>query len=330
MNHKIPRILITTGEPAGIGPDIIAQIAERSFPAELIVVGDPDLLETRAKHLKKPLSLTPYHFKEPPKIHTPGTLTILPVELKVPAIPGTLNPANAPYVMACLELATEYCLEKMADALVTGPVHKAILNQAGFPFIGHTEFLAEFCEVEEVIMLFVVGEIKVALATTHIPLAKVPSAISKAHLNKIIRLLQRELKQRFKLVSPRILVAGLNPHAGEAGLLGHEEIDSIIPALLALRADNIEVLGPFPADTLFTKKRLAEGDVILGMYHDQVLPVIKHIGFDRAVNVTLGLPIIRTSVDHGTALDIAGTAAANPGSLTAAISLALKLASMIS
>lgn len=322
----IPRILITSGEPAGIGPDILLQMAQFDWQAELVVVSDLNLLLSRAEQLDISIKLRPLNIKNSPEIHQPGTLKILPVDLVAPCQAGQLNLDNALYVIGCLELATEYCLEKMADALVTGPVHKAIINQAGIPFTGHTEFLAEFCNVPQVLMLFVVDRLKVALATTHLPLSAVPNAITTAHLKKSLRLLHHEIKKYFKIDNPKILVSGLNPHAGESGLLGREEIETMIPALADLTAENIDVVGPLPADTLFTEKNLKLADVIFAMYHDQALPVIKHIGFDRAVNLTLGLPIIRTSVDHGTALDVAGTKNAEAGSLKAAIELAIKLA----
>jgi 4-hydroxythreonine-4-phosphate dehydrogenase len=232
---------------------------------------------------------------------------------------------NAPYVLECLEVATKACLEKNAGALVTGPVHKSIINEANIPFTGHTEFLATQCGASNPIMLFVVDDMKVALATTHLPLSEVPRAITREKLLTLIRQLHQELKHQFGLAEPKILVCGLNPHAGENGHLGHEEIDVITPALEQLRTENINVIGPLPADTIFTPKHLQNADIIVAMYHDQALPVVKYVGFDRAVNVTLGLSIIRTSVDHGTALDMAGTGNADPGSLTAAIRLAITL-----
>lgn len=320
----IPRIIITPGEPAGIGPDIVIHAAQMNIAAELIVVADPKLLETRAKLLRLPLKLTPFHAKEPAKCQS-GELKIIPVELKGTSTPGVRNDQHAEYVIACLELATEHCLEKITHALVTGPVHKASINAAGFEFTGHTEFLKKFCNVDDVLMLFVVDTLKVALATTHLPLTEVSSAITYEHLLKAIRLLHFSLQKSFDIKNPKIFVCGLNPHAGEEGTLGREEIDVIRPALITLREEGIHCIGPLPADTLFTKKYLAEADAIFAMYHDQGLPIVKFIGFDRAVNVTLGLPIIRTSVDHGTALDLSGTGLADPGSLKAAIELACKL-----
>lgn len=325
MSLDIPRIIITPGEPAGVGPDIVLQMASRHFSAELIVVGDPDLLRARAKQLQCPIELSLCQLNKPAKNHVPGTLKIIPATLSESCTPGVINPANSAYVIECLSIATDHCLAHHVDALVTGPINKAAINDAGIPFTGHTEYLATQCHANDVLMLFVVNGYKVALATTHIPLAKVPGSITISNLINTLTLLHTELQHRFNIKNPRILVAGLNPHAGEEGLLGREEINIITPALEQLRADNINVHGPLPADTLFTEKHLSQCDAILAMYHDQALPVVKYMGFSSAVNVTLGLPIIRTSVDHGTALDIAGTMQANPGSLIAAVNLAIEL-----
>ncbi len=323
---KTPRIIITPGEPAGVGPDVVLQIAQKNWNAELVVVCDPDLLQERTKLLKLPIQLTPLDFNPSPNPHQPGTLKIIPLKLKAPCKAGQLDPNNASYVIESLEIATDYCLQHKAHALVTGPVHKAVLNDAGIHFSGHTEFLAKRCNVKQSLMLFVVDTLKVALATTHIPLSEVPKKITTDHLLLQLRLLHRELQKRFSNPNPHILVCGLNPHAGESGYLGKEEIQIITPALNQLRNENINVTGPLPADTIFTEKHLKTADAIFAMYHDQALPVVKYLGFDHAVNVTLGLPIIRTSVDHGTALDLAGTGKANAGSLSASISLAISLA----
>lgn len=320
-----PRILITPGEPAGIGPDIVVQIAQQTWPAELIVITDPEMLFARAKQIDLPLKLTEISLAKPPMAHTPGTLKIIPVKLPVASIPGQLNSANAGFVIDCLNLATDLCLENNAKALVTGPVQKSVINEAGIAFTGHTEFLAARCQASQVIMLFVVDSLKVALLTTHIPLSQVAEAITQKKIIATVQLLNSELKKHFGIEKPVILVSGLNPHAGESGHLGHEEIDIIEPALDLLRKENIHVIGPLPADTLFTQKYLNNADAVLAMYHDQALPVVKNLGFDRAVNVTLGLPIIRTSVDHGTALDIAGSKNANAGSMQEAVKLAIKL-----
>jgi 4-hydroxythreonine-4-phosphate dehydrogenase len=325
MKNISPRIFITPGEPAGIGPDITIKSAQAEWPAELIAICDPDLLLQRAKLLDIHLKLNEFDPKNPSTAHQPGSLKIIPVRLKAPAIPGKLDVLNASYVLQCLETALDNCLNP-TDALVTGPIHKGLLNDAGIPFTGHTEFLAQRLHCPEVIMLFVIDNLKVALVTTHLPLSQVPAAITQEKLIQIIRLLDKELKYRFAIHQPRILVCGLNPHAGENGHLGREEIDTITPALQKLIAENIHVTGPLPADTIFTEKYLKNTDAILAMYHDQALPVVKYLGFNHAVNVTLGLPIIRTSVDHGTALDIAGTHQADAGSLSAAIQLAIDLA----
>lgn len=320
------RIVITPGEPAGVGPDVTLRIAQRAWPVELIAVCDPDLLTTRAKELGLKIKLIPWDANAPATVHTQGTLNIIPVKLQTPAKSGQLNVDNAPYVIRCLEMATDLCLQKKTDALVTGPVHKSIINAAGIPFSGHTEFLAERCKAPQVLMLFVVNEFKVALVTIHIPLANVASAITITKLTDTITLLHDELKNRFNLHNPHILVCGLNPHAGENGLLGREEIEIIEPALKLLRANKMHLSGPLPADTVFTEKYIKNADAIVAMYHDQALPVVKYAGFNHAVNVTLGLPIIRTSVDHGTAIDIAGTPLADAGSMASAISLAIDFA----
>ncbi len=325
MNSNTPRIVITPGEPAGIGPDIVVQIAQRTIPAELIIIYDPDILTARAKLLNLPLKLIEFNVHHTPVPHAPGILKILPVQASKPCIPGQLNPENALFVIACLELAAEHCLEKIADALVTGPVHKAIINKAGIVFSGHTEFLADFCKAQQVLMLFVVDQLRVALATTHLPLSAVPKAITKDHIRQSIKLLHQSMQNYFNILDPTILVCGLNPHAGEGGILGTEEENIILPAIQSLQAEKLKIMGPLPADTVFTEQYLKKADAILGMYHDQVLPVVKHIGFHTAVNVTLGLPIIRTSVDHGTAIDLAGLGKACPDSLLAAINLAVQL-----
>lgn len=319
------RILITPGEPAGIGPDIVLQIAQQHWPAELIAVCDPDLLITRAKHLSLPIQLMEADLTNPAESHRSGILKILPLQMSVPCKIGELNPNNAPYVIHCLELATDLCLQHKANALVTGPVQKSVINEAGIPFTGHTEFLAERCHAPQVLMLFVVNALKVALVTTHIPLAQVSKAITTERLLNVSRLLSSELQNQFNIKQPKILVCGLNPHAGEMGHIGDEELRVIEPALNLLRNEKINMLGPLPADTIFTKKYLKTADAVLAMYHDQALPIVKYIGFSHAVNVTLGLPIIRTSVDHGTALDMAGTKQADSGSLCAAIKLAIEL-----
>ncbi len=323
-NDRVPRLAITPGEPAGIGPDLIARLAQRQHTVQLVAIADPDLLRERARRLGLELRLHPFTPDRAPHPSPPGHLAIVPVALRHPVEPGRLDPRNAPYVLETLALACDGCLDRTFDALVTAPVHKGVINEAGIPFTGHTEFLAERCRAEPVMMLVAPG-LRVALATTHLPLSQVSSAITREHLTRIIGILRRDLVQRFGIEQPRILVCGLNPHAGEMGHLGREEIEVIEPVLGELRGHGWNLIGPLPADTAFVPDRLADADAVLAMYHDQGLPVLKHLGFGRAVNVTLGLPIIRTSVDHGTALDLAGTDRADLGSLLAAVEIALDM-----
>lgn len=325
MANTIKRILLTPGEPAGIGPDITVQIAQSHWPSELVVIADPQLLADRAKQLHVPLDLITIHPESAPTAHLPGTLKIIPVSLPAPVLPGQLVKQNATYVISTLEKATQLCQEKTATAIVTGPVNKAILNEAGIAFSGHTEFFAHVCRVPHTVMLFVVDQLKIALVTTHLPLAEVPSAITKKRLELTLSILNESLKHTFGIAHPRILVCGLNPHAGEGGYLGREEIDIISPVVKAWREQGNAIDGPLSADTIFTPKYLENADAILAMFHDQALPLIKYLGFGHAVNVTLGLPFIRTSVDHGTALDVAGTGRADAGSMHAAIQLACAL-----
>lgn len=319
------RIIITPGEPAGIGPDVTIQIAQEVHPAELVVIADPTLLLERANILGLALQLSEVDLKAEARAHQAGHLKILALATKKPVTAGVLELENAAYVLACLEKAASLCEEKKASALVTGPIHKGIMNEAGISFSGHTEFLAQHAKVKQTVMLFVLDQLKVALATTHLPLREVPKALTQAHLQMILNVLNQGLRQQFQLKTPRILVAGLNPHAGEGGHLGREEIDIITPVLNQLRKQDLNLEGPLPADTLFTPKYLEKADAILAMYHDQALPLVKYLGFGHAVNMTLGLPYIRTSVDHGTALDMAGSGKADAGSLKAALALALKL-----
>ncbi len=311
------RIALTPGEPAGVGPDLCVMLAQEPLAAPVVVFADPELLERRAEQLKLPLTLIPFDAAEA----EPGSLRILPVPLAAEAQCGRLNPANADYVLDTLRQATEGCLNGSFDALVTGPVHKGIINDAGHTFTGHTEFLAELTQAHPVMMLATKG-LRVALVTTHLPLSEVSHQITPQRLERVIRILDCDLRRHFGLTDPRILVCGLNPHAGEGGHLGREEIEIIEPTLERLRQGGINLTGPLPADTLFTPKYLQQADAVLAMYHDQGLPVLKHLGFGRAVNVTLGLPIIRTSVDHGTALDLAGSGQAGIGSLLAAVAMA--------
>ncbi len=324
--QPLSRILITPGEPSGIGPDIVLQIAQQSWNAEIIAVCDPTLLALRAKQIDLPIQILPFNLDIPTQ-HKVRTIKCIPVALQEPCVAGKLNAANAHYVLECLNVATRHCLMHPIEkfALVTGPIQKSIINSIGIAFTGHTEYLAQLCDITHPIMLFVADKLRVALATTHLPLAEVPAAITGSLLENILRILHAELIHKFKLSQPRITVCGLNPHAGENGHLGREEIEVISPTLDKLRKQGMLISGPLPADTIFNQQRLAESDAILAMYHDQALPTVKYASFGHAVNVTLGLPITRTSVDHGTALDIAGTGKADAGSLAAAVELALTL-----
>ena len=323
----VSRIAVTPGEPAGIGPDLIIQLAQARQTTELVVVADPDLLEQRAKSLSLPLTI--HEFNNPdetPDRSVQSCLTCLPVPLNKSATAGKLDPANAEYVLETLRQATDGCLSGQFDALVTGPVHKGIINEAGIPFTGHTEFLAARCgEDVHPVMMLATDELRVALVTTHLPLNKVSAAITPERLERVCRILHADLVERFHIKAPRILVCGLNPHAGEDGHLGMEEIEIISPVLEKLRDEGINLIGPLPADTLFTHRNLKHADAVLAMYHDQGLPVLKYSGFGQAVNITLGLPIIRTSVDHGTALELAATGKAETGSLESAIRTAMQM-----
>lgn len=321
-----PRIALTPGEPAGIGPDLCVQLAQRSQPYELIAIADPDLLQQRAQQLGLPLAIQLFDSKQTPT-PTPtaaGSITVVPVALAATAVCGQLNAANSRYVLETIRLATQGCIDQSFAAMVTAPVHKGIINDAGIPFSGHTEFIAEITGGTPVMMLATPG-LRVALVTTHLPLSLVSTAITSKALTDVIRLLDRDLRQRFGINNPKILVCGLNPHAGENGHLGLEEIEIIEPTLNHLRGEGINLQGPLPADTLFTPKYLKTADAVLAMYHDQGLPVLKHMGFGQAVNITLGLPIIRTSVDHGTALELAGTGQASLSSLQFALKTALDM-----
>jgi len=370
-----PRIALTPGEPAGIGPDLCVMLAQTGHTAELVALCDPALLTERAERLGLSLRLLPFDATRPPSEQLPGSLRVdagsgsnqhpspnadarAGARLSAAVIPGRLDPANAAYVLQTLRRACDGCLDGHFDAMVTAPVHKGVINDAGLAFTGHTEFLAERCNANPVMMLTAPG-LRVALVTTHLPLRAVADALTAERLTRVIETLERELRTRFGLQRPRILVCGLNPHAGEGGYLGREEIDIIIPVLERLKSDGavsyghgaapprkmkrllhrkaesgaetcaaigFDLRGPLPADTAFVPEQIARVDVVLAMYHDQGLPVLKHLGFGRAVNVTLGLPIIRTSVDHGTALDLAGSGQAHVGSLEAALDLAITMA----
>lgn len=319
----IPRLVLTTGEPAGIGPDLCIQLAQTQLPCSLTVLGDPELLEARARLLGLPLKCQADSLTEAQQ-HVPGVLNVRPIPCARAAVPGHLDPANVPYTLQCINEAARACLNGQFDAMVTPPVHKAIINQAGFAFTGHTEYIADITGGDPVMMLAVPG-LRVALLTTHLPLADVSRAVTRNRVMRTLHILHDDLKYRFGIDSPHIWVAGLNPHAGEGGVLGHEEISIIEPALESLRQTGMRLTGPLPADTLFLPRHLPQADAMLAMYHDQGLPVLKHLGFGRAVNITLGLPIIRTSVDHGTALELAGSGQADAGSLEAAIHAVLDM-----
>ncbi|ABM01021.1 4-hydroxythreonine-4-phosphate dehydrogenase PdxA [Shewanella amazonensis] len=323
----VKRIAITPGEPAGIGPDLVIQLAQQAWPVQLVVCADPELLHSRARKLGLPLTLEPYDASQPAKPQAAGTLTLVPFKLNAPAECGKLNEQNGRYVVDTLSYAGEKNMTGEFDAVVTGPVHKGIINQAGISFSGHTEFFANQAGCQDVVMLLACPGLQVALVTTHIPLAYVAKAITRERLHKIIKILHQDLVSKFGIASPKIYVCGLNPHAGEDGHLGREELDVIIPALNELREElNFNIVGPLPADTLFQPKYLDDADVVLAMYHDQGLPVLKAQGFGKSVNITLGLPYIRTSVDHGTALELAGTGRADIGSFVCALNKAIELA----
>jgi 4-hydroxythreonine-4-phosphate dehydrogenase len=324
---KRPTIAITTGEPAGIGPDICAFLAKHAFDANLVFIGDQNVIASRAKQRNLTLNITPSLSERPTEHLGNGSICLLHTPVDQAVISGTLNPKNSPYVLQTLIKAVEGCINQQFDAMVTAPVHKGIINDADIAFTGHTEFLAALTHTPKVVMMLVGGGMRVALATIHLALKDVPSVITKESLESTIRILHTDLIKRFGIANPRILVAGLNPHAGEDGYLGREEIEIINPVLAKLRLEGINLVGALPADTLFAKHHLANADAVLAMYHDQGLPVLKHASFGGGVNVTLGLPIIRTSVDHGTALDLAGKGEIEIGSMVAAIDLAIKLAS---
>jgi len=321
------RICITPGEPAGIGPDLCLQLAQRAHACELVVVADRDMLEARAQALGLPLQTFLFDPYAPPEAHYPGVLHVISIPLAAQCVAGQLNVANARYVLDTLRRAVAGCSNGEFAALVTGPVHKGVINDAGIAFTGHTEFLAQLTEAPQVVMMLAVPGLRVALATTHLPVSEVSKALTAPLLERVLRVLHADLVQKFHIAQPRILVCGLNPHAGEGGHLGREEIDIIAPVLDRLRQEGMTLTGPLAADTLFTPKNLTNADAVLAMYHDQGLPVLKYIGFGRAVNITLGLPIIRTSVDHGTALELAGRGGADVGSLAAALQQAIELAS---
>lgn len=322
-------IAITTGEPAGIGPDLLIQLAQTTPLNNYVIIADPVMLKQRATQLELAIDIELYH-QPKKKSAKPATdvlqqLTVLPIDCTKEVTAGTLDTRNARYVTQTLTRAAQGCLQGEFSAMVTAPLHKGIINDAGVPFTGHTEFLAELTHTPLPVMMLATEELRVALATTHLPLSAVSTAITQKSLTHVLTILHQDLINKFKIAEPHILVCGLNPHAGEDGHLGREEIDIIHPVLVRLRREGMHLTGPLPADTLFTPKYLEHADAVLAMYHDQGLPVLKYSGFGRAINITLGLPIIRTSVDHGTALDLAGTGKANTGSLVAALNIAKQL-----
>ena len=321
-----PRLILTCGEPAGIGPDLCIDIANRAWPCDLVVAGDMQVLQARAQQLRKPVTLLPYSRSTDSIEHRAGTLRVLHVPVASPVRPGELDRSNARHVLTMLDRAIEGCLSGEFAAMVTAPVQKSVINDAGIPFTGHTEYLATRTGAAHPVMLLAADSLRVALATTHLPLRAVSDAITGTLLDTTLRILDDDVRRLWGISRPRIAVCGLNPHAGESGHLGTEDRDVIAPAIQRARARGMLVDGPIPADTVFVPRALSNYDVVLAMFHDQGLPVLKHAGFGNAVNVTLGLPIVRTSVDHGTALDLAGTGRADAGSLIAATRLALEFA----
>jgi 4-hydroxythreonine-4-phosphate dehydrogenase len=325
VSKPLPTIVVTSGEPAGIGPDICVALATRQLAARVVVLGDSALLAERAQELGKTITIEERGDIGAVAPHAAGTLQVLPLRLAAPVTAGTLDTRNASYVLAMLRRATELCVDGSVQAMVTAPVQKSVITQSGVAFSGHTELLAELTGAPQPVMLLAGKTLRVALATTHLPLRSVASALNKSKLDSLIRITNHDLRRRFRIARPRILVLGLNPHAGESGTLGTEEVTIIEPVVRSLAAEGLDVTGPVSADTAFTPESLARCDVVVAMYHDQGLPVLKALSFGEIVNVTLGLPIVRTSVDHGTALTLAGTGRARPESLFAAVELALQL-----
>ncbi|MGQ4277032.1 4-hydroxythreonine-4-phosphate dehydrogenase PdxA [Pseudidiomarina sp. E22-M8] len=326
---SLKRIAYSSGEPAGIGPDIalylVQEVAKQQWPCELVILGNKQLLQDRAHQLGLVVSCEDYDVNRPPQRWPQGTLLVAEHELATPVQSGQLNPANSPYVLSILRRAGEGCMSGEFDAVMTGPVHKGVINAAGIPFSGHTEFFAELSNTKQVVMMLATEGLRVALVTTHLPLSKVPAAITQPLIESVTEIVARELDQRFQCRQPKLLLCGLNPHAGEQGHLGREEIEHIEPALTALQGRGIDVSGPWPADTVFQPHYLESADAVIAMYHDQGLPVLKYRGFGNAVNITLGLPFVRTSVDHGTALDKAGTGKIAIGSACYALETALTM-----
>jgi 4-hydroxythreonine-4-phosphate dehydrogenase len=324
ISSKPRRIAISAGEPAGIGPDVLLAAAERDWPAQLVVIADKDMLSARAALLGKSIRFDDYDSTST-QSSARGSVSVLHTPLAIPSIPGKADTRNASGVLKALDQCIDGCVSGEFAAMVTAPVNKAVISDSGVAFSGHTEYLAEHTGTDQVVMLLAAGDLRVALATTHIPLSAVPGAISAPLLQNILMIMHTDLQAKFGIRKPRISVLGLNPHAGEGGHLGREDIELIAPAIQAARATGLSVTGPWPADTAFNPALREHSDAYLAMYHDQGLPVLKYASFGAAVNITLGLPIIRTSVDHGTALDIAGSGSADSGSFIAAIESALQL-----
>nr|WP_086939652.1 4-hydroxythreonine-4-phosphate dehydrogenase PdxA [Thaumasiovibrio occultus] len=320
------RLAITPGEPAGVGPDLVLAMLQQDWPHELVVCASRTVLEQRAKELGLSIETRPYQAARPPSPHQAGVIVVDDIPVAAPVVTGTLDENNGKYVLETLTRAAEGCMNGEFAAVITGPVHKGVINRAGVAFSGHTEFFADHSNTSQVVMMLATEGLRVALVTTHIPLSQVSDAVTDTLLKDVIRILHHDLTTKFGITAPRIYVCGLNPHAGEDGCLGREEIDVITPALNDLREqEGMDLIGPLPADTLFQDKYLKDADSVLAMYHDQGLPVLKYKGFGKSVNITLGLPFIRTSVDHGTALDLAGTGQADMGSLRTALAHALEL-----
>jgi len=322
----IPRIALTAGEPAGIGPDLCVQLAQQTLTCQLVVIADKAMLRERARQLNLPLKIVDFNSNAPIEEHKAGVLCVSECKTAIPVVAGELNAENSEYVIETLQTALEGCLTKQFDAVVTGPVHKGIINDAGISFSGHTEFFADGAGIDKVVMMLATDDLRVALVTTHLPLAEVSKSITKDNVKKTIQIITQSFYTQFGITDAKIAVCGLNPHAGENGHMGREEIDVIEPVIQQMQHLNKNVSGPWPADTIFVKEKLADYDVVLAMFHDQGLPVLKHNGFGRAVNITLGLPFIRTSVDHGTALELAGSGKADGGSLSTALKMAVDMA----
>ena len=319
------RLVITSGEPAGIGPEQVIQLAQQDWDYEWVVIANKTLLAERAAQIGLSVALTPFDASQPPRANQAGELKVIEIPLHAPVVAGQLDVKNSDYVLKMLHIAIETCQNQTFDALVTGPNHKGIINQAGLKFTGHTELLAEATHTDQVVMMLATPGLRVPLVTTHLPLKEVPDAITSELLESVIRILNASLVNQFHIPSPKIFIMGLNPHAGEDGHLGREEIETITPVLKKLQSEGMDLVGPLPADTIFSPSNIEAGDAFLAMYHDQGLPVLKYVGFGNAVNITLGLPFIRTSVDHGTALNLAGTGQADINSFRYAMDVALEM-----